>query len=62
MSPDIENDDTSAGERRAGLERVVREYRATRKRKLLELARKLRLRFEGRRRPVERDGGQRKIH
>jgi hypothetical protein len=59
MASDTENEDTSAGERRAGLERLVKDYRATRKRHLLEFARKLRIRIE---RHLERDERPLKSH
>jgi hypothetical protein len=62
MAADTENEDTSAGERRAGLERLVKDYRATRKRHLLEFARKLRIRIERRRGHLERDEPPLKSH
>jgi len=42
----MEIDDNFAGERRTRLERLVDEYRATQKRKLVEIAQKLWLRME----------------
>ena len=42
----MEIDDNLPGERRARLERLVDEYRATHRRKLAEIARKLWLRME----------------
>jgi hypothetical protein len=42
----MEIDDNLVGEREARLERLVDEYRATQKRKLVEIARKLWLRTE----------------
>jgi hypothetical protein len=58
----MEIDDKSAGEDRARLERLVEEYRATRKRQLVEIAQKLWLRMERQRARVARDRPPAKVH
>jgi hypothetical protein len=62
LTADMEIDDKSAGEHRARLERLVQEYRATRKRQLLETAQKLWLRMERERARVARYEPPVKIH